>query len=314
MKLTTTIRQPVKTAAVSLRNSTKRPRNLVERLFEFWFALCAFLSVFITGGIIIILITESWPFFQTVSLKEFLTSRDWSPLFSDPHFGIQPLLMGTVLSTLIACGIAIPMGILIACGLSEFIPTHIRQFLKPIIEILAGIPSVIFGYFALLVVAPTLQIFFPNLPGFSLLSAGVTMSFMILPLIVSLSEDALQSVPRTLREASYSLGATPLETVWKVVLPSASSGVVAACILGVSRAIGETMVVAIAAGQQPNWTLNPAEPAATMTAFMVQVSMGDLPHDSLGYQTVFVVGLTLLLMTLAFNYLALKIRNKLRPV
>ncbi len=300
--------------AVSVRKSTKRPRNIVERLFEFWFALCAFLSVFITAGIIIILVTESWPFFQQVSLKEFLTSRDWSPLFSNPSFGIQPLLLGTLLSTLIACGIAVPMGILIACGLSEFMSANIRQYLKPIIEILAGIPSVIFGYFALLVVTPAIQSVFPSLPGFSLLAAGVTMSFMILPLIVSLSEDALQSVPQTVREASYALGATPLETVWKVVLPSASSGVIAACILGVSRAIGETMVVALAAGQQPNWTLNPAEPAATMTAFMVQVALGDLPHGSLGYQTVFVVGLTLLLMTLVFNYLALKVRNKMRPI
>ncbi len=300
--------------AVSVRKSTKRPRNIVERLFEFWFALCAFLSVFITAGIIIILLAESWPFFQQVSLKEFLTSRDWSPLFSNPSFGIQPLLLGTLLSTLIACGIAVPMGILIACGLSEFMSANIRQYLKPIIEILAGIPSVIFGYFALLVVTPAIQSIFPSLPGFSLLAAGVTMSFMILPLIVSLSEDALQSVPQTVREASYALGATPLETVWRVVLPSASSGVIAACILGVSRAIGETMVVALAAGQQPNWTLNPAEPAATMTAFMVQVALGDLPHGSLGYQTVFVVGLTLLLMTLVFNYLALKVRNKMRPV
>ncbi len=301
-------------ASLTTRKRTKKPRNMVERLFEFWFALCAFLSVVITAGIIVILITESWPFFQQVSLKEFFFAREWTPLFSDARFGIQPLLIGTLLSTLIACGLAVPMGIIIACGLSEFMPAHIRQYLKPIIEILAGIPSVIFGYFALLVVTPALQLIIPSLPGFSILSAGVTMSFMILPLIVSLSEDALQSVPRTLREASYALGATPLETVWKVVLPSASSGVIAACILGLSRAIGETMVVAIAAGQQPNWTLNPAEPAATMTAFMVQVALGDLPHGSLGYQTVFVVGLTLLLMTLAFNYLALKIRNRLRPV
>lgn len=308
------IKASLKSQAVSLKSSTKKPRNTTERLFEFWFALCAFLSVFITVGIILILITESWPFFQVVSLKEFLTGRDWTPLFSEPQFGIQPLLLGTLLSTLIACGIAVPMGILIACGLSEFMPAHIRQYLKPIIEILAGIPSVIFGYFALLVVTPALQSIFPSLPGFSLLAAGVTMSFMILPLIVSLSEDALQSVPRTLREASYALGSTPLETVWRVVLPSASSGVVAACILGVSRAIGETMVVALAAGQQPNWTINPAEPAATMTAYMVQVALGDLPHGSLGYQTVFVVGLTLLLMTLFFNYLALKVRNKIRPL
>ena len=312
--LTDTVRPSVVAPSVALKKSTKRPRNIVERLFEFWFMLCAFLSVFITAGIIVILVTESWPFFQQVSFKEYFFSHEWSPLFSDPHFGIQPLLLGTLLSTLIACGLAVPMGILIACGLSEFVAPHIRQYLKPVIEILAGIPSVIFGYFALLVVTPALQMILPNLPGFSLLSAGVTMSFMILPLIVSLSEDALQSVPRTSREASYALGATPLETVWKVVLPSASSGVIAACILGVSRAIGETMVVALAAGQQPNWTLNPTEPAATMTAFMVQVAMGDLPHGSLGYQTVFVVGLTLLLMTLVFNYLALRVRNKLRPL
>jgi phosphate transport system permease protein len=311
--LSSTVRQPVATAAVSFKKSTKRPRNIVERLFEFWFALCAFLSVFVTAGIIVILITESWPFFKQVSLSEFLLGHEWSPLFSNPQFGIQPLLLGTLLSTLIACGLAVPMGILIACGLSEFMSSNVRQYLKPIIEILAGIPSVIFGYFALLVVTPALQLIFPSLPGFSILAAGVTMSFMILPLIVSLTEDALQSVPRTSREASYALGATPLETVWKVVLPSASSGVIAACILGVSRAIGETMVVALAAGQQPNWTFNPAEPAATMTAFMVQVAMGDLPHGSLGYQTVFVVGLTLLLITLIFNYLALRVRNKMRP-
>lgn len=299
-------------AAVSSQTKKRRPRKGLEIVFELWFALCAFVSVFVTAGIIIILVKESWPFFEQVSLKEFLTDREWSPLFSDPHFGIQPLLLGTLLSTLIACGLAVPMGLLIACGLSEFMSTQLRQYLKPIIEILAGIPSVVFGYFAILVVTPALQKLFPELPGFSILSAGITMSFMILPLIVSLSEDALQAVPRTLREASYALGSTPLETVWKVVLPSASSGVIAACILGISRAIGETMVVALAAGQQPQWTLNPTEPAATMTAYMVQVALGDLPHGSLGYQTVFVVGLSLLLITLCFNFLALRFRQKVR--
>jgi phosphate transport system permease protein len=291
------------------RKRTWRP---LETIFELWFAFCAMLSIFITAGIIVILIKESWTFFESVSAQEFFTDREWSPLFSEAHFGIQPLILGTLLSTLTACLIAIPLGILVACGLSELVSPAGRQALKPLIEILAGIPSVIFGYFALLVVTPTLQMFFPELPGFSLLSAGITMSFMILPLIVSLSEEALQAVPRSLREASFALGATQFETVWKVVLPSASSGVLAACVLGVSRAIGETMVVALAAGQQPTWTLNPAEPAATMTAYMVQVALGDLPHGSVGYQTVFVVGLSLLVMTLLFNSLARWVRHRLR--
>ncbi len=284
----------------------------MEYLFEKWFALCAYLSVFITAAIVLILIFESWPFFKAVKLSEFFFERQWTPMFSDAKFGIQPLLMGTLMTTLIACVIAVPIGILIAATLSEYVSQKTRQWVKPIIELLAGIPSVIFGYFALLVVTPFLQFFYPDLPGFSLLSAGLTMSFMILPLIVSLSEDAIQAVPGHLREASKALGATTFETIWKVILPSASSGIISACILGVSRAIGETMVVAIAAGQQPNWTLDPTEPAATMTAFMVQVALGDLPHGSIGYQTVFVVGLTLLVITLFFNFLALRFRSRMQ--
>lgn len=294
------------------RRKTTESRGLIEKIFEFWFAICAYLSIFITVGIFIILVFESWPFFAEVSVKEFLLGREWTPLFSDAKFGIQPLLIGTLMTTFIACVIAIPIGVLVACGLSEFLSLRWRTILKPIIEVLAGIPSVIFGYFALLVVTPFLQKLNPNIPGFSLLSAGLTMSFMILPLIVSLSEEALQAVPSTLREASRALGATQWETIWKVVLPYASSGIISACILGVSRAIGETMVVALAAGQQPNWTLDPTEPAATMTAYMVQVALGDLPHGSLGYQTVFVVGLVLLLITLAFNYWAMRLRNRMK--
>lgn len=294
------------------RRKTTESRGLIETFFEFWFAACAYLSVFVTVGIFIILVVESVPFFEQVSLKDFLTGREWTPLFSDAKFGIQPLLLGTLMTTLIACVIAIPLGILVACGLSEFLSVRWRTILKPIIEILAGIPSVIFGYFALLVVTPLLQKLNPEIPGFSLLAAGLTMSFMILPLIVSLSEEALQAVPSTLREASRALGATQWETIWKVVLPYASSGVISACILGISRAIGETMVVALAAGQQPNWTLDPTEPAATMTAYMVQVALGDLPHGSLGYQTVFVVGLVLLLITLSFNYYAMRLRRRMK--
>lgn len=288
--------------------------NWWEKAFEFWFALCAYLSVGITFGIILTLVIESWPFFQQVSLKEFLFSKEWTPLFSDAKFGIQPLLLGTFLTTVIACGIAVPMGLLIACTMSEFLSSGLRAWVKPIIELLAGIPSVIFGYFALLVVTPLLQKWLPNLPGFSLLSAGLTMSFMILPLIVSLSEEALQSVPQNIREASQALGATPWETTWKVVLPAASSGVIAGCILGVSRAVGETMVVALAAGQQPNWTWDVTQPAATMTAFMVQVALGDLPHGSLGYQTVFVVGFTLLIITLLFNFIAMRVRKRMTRI
>ncbi|MFN8790053.1 MAG: phosphate ABC transporter permease subunit PstC [Bdellovibrionales bacterium] len=291
---------------------TTESRGLIERLFEIWFAGCAYLSVFVTFGIFGILIWESVPFFQQVSLAEFLGGREWTPLFSEPRFGVQPLVLGTLMTTLIACGLAIPMGILVACGLSEFLGSRARTFLKPILEVLAGIPSVIFGYFALLVVTPLFQKWDPEYPGFSLLAAGVTMSFMILPLIVSLTEESLQAVPSSLREASRALGATQWETIWKVVLPSASSGVISASILGVSRALGETMVVALAAGQQPHWTLNPTEPAATMTAYMVQVALGDLPHGSLGYQTVFVVGLLLFLMTFFFNFWAMKLRQRMK--
>lgn len=294
------------------RRRSTESRGLLEKIFELWFAICAYLSVFITAGIFLILVVESLPFFKEVSLSEFFFSREWTPLFSDAKFGIQPLLLGTLMTTAIACVIAIPLGILVACGLSEFLNYRWRTILKPIIEVLAGIPSVVFGYFALLVVTPLLQKINPDIPGFSLLAAGLTMSFMILPLIVSLTEEALQAVPSTLREASRALGATQWETIWKVVLPYASSGVISACILGISRAIGETMVVALAAGQQPNWTLDPTEPAATMTAYMVQVALGDLPHGSLGYQTVFVVGLVLLLITLTFNYWAMRLRNRMK--
>jgi len=297
---------------LSSKLGTRQSRGWVEKIFETWFAACAYLSIAVTAGIVLTLVWESWPFFQQVGLVEFLFEKEWTPLFSDAKFGIQPLLLGTLMTTLIACAVAVPLGILIAATLSEFMSSRMRQVIKPVIELLAGIPSVIFGYFALIVVTPFLQKWIPSLPGFSLLAAGLTMSFMILPLIVSLSEDALQAVPSSLREASQALGGTVWETTWKVILPSASSGIISACILGVSRAIGETMVVAIAAGQQPHWTLDPTEPAATMTAFMVQVALGDLPHGSLGYQTVFVVGLTLLLMTLAFNFLALQFRSRIR--
>ncbi len=270
----------------------------------------ALVSVITTLAIAVSLGVEAIGFFREVPLIRFLTEREWTPLFETKKFGILPLICGTFLVAGIAMILAVPFGILIATYLAEYASERIRRFLKPVIEVLAGIPSVLYGYFALLFVTPLLQKFIPSLSGFNALSPGIVLAVMVLPTIASLSEDIIYAVPQSIREASLALGATKLQTTFRAVLPAASSGIIAACLLGFSRAVGETMLVTIAAGQQPNLTLNPLEPIQTMTAYIVQVSLGDVPHGSLEYQTIFAVGLTLFLITLVFNLLGLFLRER----
>lgn len=296
----------------NLRYSYKR--HIKEKLIEMLLFLAAFFSVLITFAIVFMLIKESFIFFQHVSLWEFLTSTQWTPLFDDAHYGILPLVSGTLVSSAVALLIALPLGTTIAIYLSEFASFTVREIAKPFLELLGGIPTIVYGYFALLFVTPLLQMIFPNLPGFSLLSAGLVMGIMIIPYVSSMTEDAMRSVPMHLREGSYAMGATRFQTAIKVVMPAAFSGIAAAYILGISRAVGETMVVAIAAGMQPNLTWNPMEQAATITAYIVQVSLGDLPHGSIGYQTIFAAGLTLLLITLIFNILGHLLRKRYREI
>jgi phosphate transport system permease protein len=290
----------------------KIQRRRRERAIELVLMLAACVSVFTTAGIVYILVKESVLFFSTVPLWDFLTDTQWTPLFSDAHFGIIVLLSGTVSSSLVALSIAIPLGTIIAIYLSEFAGHQTREIMKPVLELLSGVPTIIYGYFALLFVTPLIQQIYPGLPGFNILSAGIVMGIMIIPYVSSLSEDAMRAVPMSLREGSYAMGATRFQTAVKVVVPAALSGIAAAYILGISRAVGETMILAVAAGMQPNLTLNPLEPAATITAYIVQVALGDLPHGSIGYQTIFAAGLMLMLLTLMFNLLGYWLRRRYR--
>ncbi|MFZ4623133.1 MAG: phosphate ABC transporter permease subunit PstC [Rhodoferax sp.] len=235
-------------------------------------------------------------------------------MFDDAHYGIAVLLAGTLSSSLVALLIAIPLGTIIAIYLSEFANHKAREVLKPVLELLSGIPTIIYGFFALLFITPIIQKFYPDLPTFNILSAGIVMGIMIIPYVSSLSEDAMRAVPMSLREGSYAMGATRFQTAMRVVVPASISGIASAYILGISRAVGETMILAVAAGMQPNLTLNPLEPAATVTSFIVQVALGDLPHGSIGYQTIFAAGLTLLVITLFFNLLGHWMRRKYREV
>lgn len=297
---------------VSNRLAYNAMRNWKERLIEAVLLGAAAVSVLTTLGIVYVLVSESISFFATVSIVDFLTDTQWTPLFDDAHFGIMVLVSGTLVSSFVALAVAIPMGTIIAIYLSEFADSRVREVAKPILELLGGIPTIVFGYFALLVVTPILQYLFPSLPGFSLLSAGLVMGIMIVPYIASLSEDAMRAVPMSMREGSYAMGATKLYTALHVVVPAAISGLAASYILGISRAVGETMILAVAAGMQPNLTWNPMEPAATITSYIVQVALGDLPHGSIGYQTIFAAGLTLLLITLVFNIIGQWLRAKYR--
>jgi phosphate transport system permease protein len=288
-------------------------QKLRERIIESLLFLAAASSVFVTLGIVGVLLYESATFFSHVPLKDFLTDTMWTPLFANPHYGILPLVTGTLLSTVVALFVAAPLGLVAAVYLSEFASAGFRETVKPTLELLSGVPTVVYGFFALLFVTPLLQkTILPSLPGFNILSAGIVIGIMIIPYVASVSEDALRAVPQGLRDGSLALGATKLETAFKVVLPAAISGVAAAFMLGISRAVGETMVVAIAAGQQPNLTIDPREPAATITAYIVQVALGDLPHGSIGYQSLFAAGLVLFLVTLGFNILSFWLRRTYR--
>ncbi len=270
------------------------------------------LSIFTTVGIIGVLLFETIGFFKEVSVIEFFTDTEWTPLFVKKHFGILPLVAGTALTSAIAISIAGPLGILTAIFLSEYAPARLRQILKPILEILAGVPSIVYGYFALLLVTPLLQKLIPSLGGFNALSPGIVMGIMIIPLVSSLSEDAMYAVPRGLREAAYALGSSRLQTAWQVVVPAAFSGITASFVIAISRAIGETMLVAIAAGQMPNLTFNPLVPIETMTTYIVQISLGDTPTGTLEFQTIFAVGMVLFLSTFALNLVGDFLRQRFR--
>src|SRR5690554_3837345 len=287
-------------------------RLIKEKIIEILLMLCGLVSVITTLGILYILLKDSIGFFTKVSLWDFLTDTQWTPLFEDQHFGILPLLTGTFLITFIAIAIALPLGMSIAIYLSEYADQRVKKIIKPFLEILSSIPTVVFGYFALVFVTPLLQSFIPGLAGFNSLSPGIVMGIMILPMVASLSEDALNAVPDSLREGAYALGASQMQTAFRVVLPAASSGVSVSVILAISRAIGETMIVAIAAGQQPRLTLNPLVPIETITAYIVQVSKGDVPQDSLGYKTIFAAGLTLFVLTFLLNSISFYLNKKFR--
>jgi phosphate transport system permease protein len=297
-----------------LRVSSRFIFHVREKIIESLLLFAALTSIAITLGIVGVLVYESMAFFQQVSLLDFLTDSQWTPLFSETHYGIMSLVSGTVVTTAVALAVAVPLGSLIAIYLSEYADRGMREVIKPALELLSAVPTVVYGYFALLFVTPALQKLWPDLPGFNMLSAGLVIGIMIIPYVSSVSEDAMRAVPLHLREGAYALGATRMQTALRVVFPSALSGITAAYVLGISRAIGETMVVAIAAGMQPKLTWNPLEPAATMTAYIVQVSLGDLPHGSIGYQTIFATGLTLLLMTLVLNIAGHVLKKRYRQV
>jgi phosphate transport system permease protein len=302
--------QLLKDPPISKRLAKNIQRNFVERVIEIILMFAALTATFITIGIVYILVTEASGFFKEVSIIEFLTSRQWSPLFEDAHYGILPLISGTLTTSFVALSIAIPIGTVAAIYLSEFASHKARETVKPVLELLVGVPTVVFGYFALLFVTPLLQKINPDLPTFNMLGPGIVMGVMIIPYIASVAEDAMRAVPMQMREGSYAMGATKFQTAIRVVTPAATSGIIAAYILGISRAVGETMVVAIAAGQQPTFTFNPLEGAATITAYIVQVAMGDLPHGSLGYQSIFAAGMVLFVITFVFNILGHMARKR----
>lgn len=287
-------------------------RHIKETLIEGSLMMAAVLSIFITAGIVYVLGSESYGFFKAVSLKEFLTGTEWTPLFATRKFGILPLVAGTLLTTAVAVIVALPLGLIVAIYLSEYAPHKVRETIKPVLELLVAVPTVVYGYFALLFLTPLLQKFLPDLSGFNALSPGLIMGIMITPYVASVSEDSLKAVPMHIREGSYAMGATKLQTAFKVLIPAAFSGIAAAFIMGMSRAIGETMVVAIAAGMMPNLTANPLEPVQTLTSYIVQVSLGDAPYGTIEYKTIFAAGIVLFLMTLFFNIVGFWLREKVR--
>lgn len=298
--------------ADAVSSLTRVQKPIGERLIEAALVGAALVSVVTTAAIVLTLGLESASFFRDVTLAQFLLDTEWTPLFAQKHFGIWPLVCGTVLTSLIAMSVAVPFGLLAAIQMSEFSSQGVRLWLKPSVEILAGVPTVVYGYVALVFVTPVLQAMVPGLAAFNALAPGIVMGLMIVPTIASLSEDAIRAVPLSLREASFGLGVGRVATIWRVVLPSAFSGIAASVILGISRAVGETMIVAIAAGQQPRLTMDPTVPIATMTAFIVQVSMGDTPHGTLEYRSIFVVGAALFVMTFGMNWVSYRLARRFR--
>lgn len=286
--------------------------TLKEKLIKAFLFVCAAITLLTTLGIIWVLLSQSYHFFKQVSVVDFLTDTEWTPLFTEKHFGIMPLLSGTLITTVIALLVALPLGLSIAVYLNEYAPKGFRKAVKPLLEVLAAVPTVVYGFFALVVVTPFLQSIWPSISGFNSLSAGIVMGIMIIPFISSLGEDALFAVPNSLRQASYGMGATRLQTSFRVLIPSASSGIIASIILAFSRAIGETMIVAVAAGQQPQLTLDPTVPIQTITSYIVQVSSGDVQHGSLEYNTIFAAGLALFVFTFILNNISFWINKKFR--
>jgi phosphate transport system permease protein len=281
-----------------------------ERAIEYALGACALISVLTTLGIAAVLVIESIPFFQSVPFTEFFGDTRWTPQFAEKHFGIWALLSGTLLITVISAVVALPVGLASAIFISEYAADWVRKILKPGLELLAGVPTVVYGYFALTFVTPLLQTFVPGLGVYNALSAGIVVGIMVIPMVASLSEDALQAVPDSLARAAYALGATKYETVVRVNVPAAFGGIMASFILAISRAIGETMIVTLAAGASPRTTLDPTEAIQTMTAFIVQVSKGDTPQGTIQYQSIFAVGLVLFLITLAMNIFANRITRR----
>lgn len=301
-------------AITDLRKPINPLRAFGERLIQIALLGAAIVSILTTVGIVFSLLFETIAFFREVSIIEFLTETEWTPLFSIKKYGIWPLVSATVLTSAIAMLVAVPLGLISAIFLSEFASDRVRRTVKPLLEILAGIPTVVYGYFALTVVTPLLKNFIPTLSIFNSLSAGLVMGVMLIPFVASLSEDALSAVPNSLREAAYGLGSTRFEVATLVVAPAAISGIVASIVLAFSRAIGETMIVAIAAGQNPRFTFDPTVPVMTMTSYIVQVSLGDTPYGSLSYHTLYAVGFTLFLFTFVLNIFSYWMVRKFREV
>lgn len=284
--------------------------RLKEKIIEKILAACALLTILTTVGIVGVLLVEAVGFFSEVSIVDFLTDTEWTPLFARKSYGILPLLSGTFLTASIAILVALPVGLTIAIYLNEYAPARFRKTVKPLLEVLAVVPTVVYGFFALMIVTPFLKNFIPELAGFNALSPGIVMGIMIIPFVSSLSEDALSSVPDSLRQASFGMGSTHFQTAFRVMVPAASSGIIVSAILAVSRAIGETMIVAIAAGQQPRLTLDPTVPIETITAYIVQVSMGDVPYGTLAYKTIFAAGITLFVFTFILNNISYWVKSR----
>ena len=294
------------------RNRPRWRRILPDRLVQAFLIFCTLVSVLTTVGIVFALFFDALQFFGEVSFIEFITGTKWTPLFQSKQFGVLALVSATFLTAILSMAVALPLGLLSAIYLSEYAPEPVRKVVKPVLEVLAGIPTVVYGYFALLFVTPLLQGISDKIFVFNALSASIVMGIMILPMVSSLSEDAMRAVPRALREGAYALGSTKLEVSTRVVVPAALSGIVSAFILAVSRAVGETMIVTIAAGQNPNFTFSPFVPIETMTAFIVQVSMGDTPTGTIEYKTIFAVALLLFVITLVMNLLSQYVVRRFR--